>query len=343
MDNKERLQINNNNLRECIEIANNLPDSGSGGTLIQQQVDYRQNDETKIDFIKNRPCYASDEHKYEMVWKDENIDYSNYKVGDIIPNKNGINELILRINGPSLQVYEERKVTDRGAINTDLSEDVKVSAIIVDSESIAEVQFIYSDLVSDDGEVIPAGIYIKNVFDSLNDLLVDPSALTVEFIYTFYKQVDIKYITDAPLTVVIDVPDFSDIPELIPVTSTDDLINLALSMFSLSEVRVVARAKISEILSVCLPVRNLGLGLFEVTLLNNTHIYSLNLNDSGFQYVGSRPLLPETVQEQTATYGLRKSSLTDAINDSLAERGLTLERLQEIFSKPAFMRYFSND
>lgn len=342
MDNKERLQINNNNLRECLEIANNLPDNSSGGTLIQQQVDYRQNDETKIDFIKNRPCYASDEHKYEMVWKDENIDYSNYKVGDIIPRKDGLNELIVRMNW--INVFdEERRITDQNAVDVGLGEDSKVTGVFVDNNSLVEVHFIYSDVADDDGTIIPAGIYIKNFFDSLNDALVDPSACTVEFIYTFYKQVDIKYITDAPLTVVIDVPDFSDIPELIPVTSTDDLINLALSMFSLSEVRVVARAKISEILSVCLPVRSLGLGLFEVTLLNNTHIYSLDLNDSGFQYVGSRPLLPETVQEQTATYGLRKSSLTDAINDSLAERGLTLERLQEIFPKPDFTKYLLND
>lgn len=53
MANKERIQANNAELREAIEMAENLPDAGGGGTSVQS--DWNQTDETAADFIKNKP------------------------------------------------------------------------------------------------------------------------------------------------------------------------------------------------------------------------------------------------------------------------------------------------
>lgn len=53
MTNTERIQANNAELREAIEMAENLPAAGGGGASVQS--DWNQADETAADFIKNRP------------------------------------------------------------------------------------------------------------------------------------------------------------------------------------------------------------------------------------------------------------------------------------------------
>lgn len=53
MTNTERIQANNEELREAIEMAETLPEAGGGGVSVQS--DWNQTDETAADFIKNRP------------------------------------------------------------------------------------------------------------------------------------------------------------------------------------------------------------------------------------------------------------------------------------------------
>lgn len=53
MTNTERIQANNEELREAIEMAENLPAAGGGGASVQS--DWNQTDETAADFIKNKP------------------------------------------------------------------------------------------------------------------------------------------------------------------------------------------------------------------------------------------------------------------------------------------------
>lgn len=52
MTNTERIQANNAELREAIEMAENLPEAGGG---VSVQSDWNQTDETAADFIKNKP------------------------------------------------------------------------------------------------------------------------------------------------------------------------------------------------------------------------------------------------------------------------------------------------
>lgn len=53
MTNTERIQANNAELREAIEMAETLPEAGGGGVSVQ--ADWNQTDETAADFIKNKP------------------------------------------------------------------------------------------------------------------------------------------------------------------------------------------------------------------------------------------------------------------------------------------------
>lgn len=52
MTNTERIQANNAELREAIEMAENLPEAGGG---VSVQADWNQTDEAAADFIKNKP------------------------------------------------------------------------------------------------------------------------------------------------------------------------------------------------------------------------------------------------------------------------------------------------
>jgi hypothetical protein len=52
MTNNERIQANNAELQECLELAESLPDAGGG---VSVQPDWNQNDSTQPDFIKNKP------------------------------------------------------------------------------------------------------------------------------------------------------------------------------------------------------------------------------------------------------------------------------------------------
>ena len=63
----EKVNSLNNNIKETLltkaDLVNGkvplaqLPVDIGNGTLVQEQVDYNQNDNTKVDFIKNRPFY----------------------------------------------------------------------------------------------------------------------------------------------------------------------------------------------------------------------------------------------------------------------------------------------
>jgi hypothetical protein len=56
--NTERIQANNAELREAIEMAETLPEAGGGGVSVQ--ADWNQTDETAADFIKNKPFGATE-------------------------------------------------------------------------------------------------------------------------------------------------------------------------------------------------------------------------------------------------------------------------------------------
>lgn len=58
------LYENTTELNEVLDMARNLPNANenpSGGLSEQIQVDYEQNDSTKVDYIKNRPFYQTDD------------------------------------------------------------------------------------------------------------------------------------------------------------------------------------------------------------------------------------------------------------------------------------------
>lgn len=86
-----------------------LPDnigSGEGGTLIQKQTDYNQNDDTQVDYIKNRPFYDNRITSYYSYADDsspvsfnyELMEYSFYKVSDLILSEDQIaNEVSINI------------------------------------------------------------------------------------------------------------------------------------------------------------------------------------------------------------------------------------------------------
>ena len=68
MTNSERIQANNEELREAIEMAENLPAAGGGGgTSGSVQSDWNQTDSSAADFIKNKPF--GEEKAFEpIVW-----------------------------------------------------------------------------------------------------------------------------------------------------------------------------------------------------------------------------------------------------------------------------------
>lgn len=320
---------------DLTDKPSSLPSIG-GEISTQVQADFEQGDKTKVDYIKNRPFYTEDEYKHTVVWKDESIDYSNYKVGDIIPRKDGLNELSFYMHWVNV-METSIKVTDAVTVETGYGEDARMSGVLTSTGSISQVLFVYSDIIDEAGSVsIPAGIYINDVLDSINGSIIDPSAVTAEFTYTFHKQVDKKYLPETPFTIVLDM---ENINEDIPITSMDDVFKMYFSLYSSADIKVFFRFINGENY-LYLPGRSLGLGYVEVTFFFTTYIYGANMETMSLQLVGKRPLIPETSSEQTATtYGLRNPSLSDQITASLEERGLTHERFKELFPKADFTKF----
>ena len=91
-----QIEQNTTGLEEILDAINDLPEAGGGdegGTLVQQQVDYEENDTSKVTYIKNRPFYTSDGFSYE--WDGTTLDetkkvsgtdprYFYYKISDNI-------------------------------------------------------------------------------------------------------------------------------------------------------------------------------------------------------------------------------------------------------------------
>lgn len=303
-----------------------------GGTLVQKQTDYEQNDSTKVEYIKNRPFYTEDEYKHTVVWKDENIDYYNYKVGDIVPRKDGLNELSVhfRLGG----IDETVKISDDITVEAH-GEDVVVSSAISLSGSMMQVLFAYSDVLDEDGSVLmPTGIYILDSLGEINDGITDTNGFNVEITYTFHKQVDVKYLPNNPSTIVLD---WNGSQEDIPLTPDENILKLYFSMLAPVDLNFFFRVLNGEDY-MYLPVRCLGLGFFEVNVLFTTHIFGLNVYSMILEYFGSRPLIPETSTEQTTTYGLRQTSIADLVTASLEERGLTKDSFKNNLKK-----FFSNE
>jgi hypothetical protein len=62
------IRQNTTGLEEILDTINDLPEAGGGGeggTLVQQQADYEENDTSKVTYIKNRPFYRE---SYSYEW-----------------------------------------------------------------------------------------------------------------------------------------------------------------------------------------------------------------------------------------------------------------------------------
>lgn len=87
MTNSERIQANNEELREAIEMAENLPAAGGGGSSVQ--TDWNQMDETAPDFLKNKPFWDMLTGGNTLYWDGNTDGLVNqldtfYKVSDSI-------------------------------------------------------------------------------------------------------------------------------------------------------------------------------------------------------------------------------------------------------------------
>lgn len=90
MSNKTEITQNTVELQEILATVKILPEAGGeGGTLVQQQADYEENDTSKVTYIKNRPFYRSEGYSYE--WNGKATDetkkvggsqYYFYKISD---------------------------------------------------------------------------------------------------------------------------------------------------------------------------------------------------------------------------------------------------------------------
>lgn len=70
MSNKTEITQNTVELQEILATVKSLPEAGGeGGTLVQQQADYEENDTSKVTYIKNRPFYRSEGYSYEWNGK----------------------------------------------------------------------------------------------------------------------------------------------------------------------------------------------------------------------------------------------------------------------------------
>lgn len=119
------IRQNTTGLEEILDAINDLPEAGGGdegGTLVQQQVDYEENDTSKVSYIKNRPFYTSDGFSYEWdgtapdETKKVSGDDSRYfyykisddimSVSDLVGAKATFNNKIHTITESSIKTYE---------------------------------------------------------------------------------------------------------------------------------------------------------------------------------------------------------------------------------------------
>ena len=302
-------------------LIRSIPQEG-GGTLVQQQADYNQNDSSKVDFIKNRPFYTEDKYTHEVILGDESIEHSTYKVGDIVPRKDSLYEITIRITGTDEsgeQVTFELAGDTRRAIT--YVENVVDMIFLINDENFAILQCI---LVYQEAEELPPpGLYV--CFDDVSQ------AKNIEIDVACHKTIEDKY-TQNDATVVVDIDDTVMIGTNIPI-SLSDMFVLMTSVYSPTKVCLYARCKFGED-TVYIPFHNLGLGIFEITAGIKTYVYEYVSGDLELSFVGSRLIIPDTSTEPTATtYGLRQPSLADQITASLEERGLTLSQLRERLPK----------
>lgn len=89
-----QIKQNTTDLEEILDTINDLPEAGGGGeggTLVQQQADYEENDTSKVTYIKNRPFFRSEGYSYEWdgtapdeTKKVGGSEYYFYKISDSI-------------------------------------------------------------------------------------------------------------------------------------------------------------------------------------------------------------------------------------------------------------------
>lgn len=336
-----------------LEALPELPEQGGntespgGGMSAQIQTDFNQNDDTQVDFIKNRPCYTTDEYKHTVVWGDENIDYQMYKIGDIVPRKDGLNEIALNaylsfeLNGERFESEIEGKCTNADALPPELvgieDMDADFSFMFIGEYEPVQIMFLYSDLV-EDGEVLqPAGVYCFELLEQYNGLNLDDADIDFTFTYNFHKTIKPEYVPSdgGTLKMVLTPPEEGSILEDgIPITF-EEYFKILISMYSPTDLQVWMSSG-SEEEHLYIPMRNLGMGCFEVTIIGIDMILVVTETESGVY------LMPELIrawegggEAQTAstTYGLRRPSLSDQITASLEERGLTLAQIKEKLPK----------
>lgn len=323
---------------EKVSSSGGTNTDGSGGTLVQQQVDYEQNDATKVDHIKNRPFYTSEKQTHNVIFGDKNTDYEFYKVGDIVPRTGCVNELTITVNGTNLETGEDvvgySRCSDEIVIIE--TEGLRLTFFVVDGFKF-EALFVYSD---DNEEELPCGIYISGIIGVYNDVVTSglTENLTVEIDYTFRKQIDPTYISinDTNAIKIYPPSDWELGDDLI----IDDM-DVFMSFFGLCyfarirNVYLMLDSGDGSLLPI--PFIHRGMGVFDLFLLFECK-YALNVDD-GWKLVCISQ--PETTE--ASTYGLRKPSLADMINASLEERGLTPSQIKEKFPKADFTKFLSNE
>lgn len=103
-------------MEEILDTINDLPEAGGGGeggTLVQQQSDYEENDISKVTYIKNRPFYKEG---YSYEWDGKATDetkkvggseYYFYKISDsIMSTSDLVGATATMQSGSSLSITE---------------------------------------------------------------------------------------------------------------------------------------------------------------------------------------------------------------------------------------------
>lgn len=166
------IRQNTTDLEEILDAIKDLPEAGGeGGTLVQQQADYEENDTSKVTYIKNRPFYkegysyewdgtAPDESK-KVSGKDSRFFY--YKISDNIMTVSDLvgAEIVTSANKTATIADKHIKTYENGSFVYTYSNYYELLFVCVKAGSF-ETQMGTLELTPGLWFIYP-GIYIKSL------------------------------------------------------------------------------------------------------------------------------------------------------------------------------------
>ena len=305
-----------------------LPDGiggGEGGTLVQQQADYEENDTSKVTYIKNRPFYVVSEEVVTVTKEDYQNDpiyqaMGAYVLGDYVPLKDYTTEVFWTVLASDGTPFPELS-------NALLCNDIECQY----SEPILKAKFSEGGMVGFvyesgysymlGGEIPKAGIWTKGLVETI-DIMESASGdvgCSIKFTIRKLKRIDSNYIGDN------EVNNFTLQLESLALGEPIDVSSICEDLkYSCLGAKQTNLYLFSKNISSAIPCMHIGLGMFLINIIGAVCFYSLEEGGvlSPISKLSTEPLSEAT---ETTTYSLRQPSLADTVNASLEERGLKID------------------